>query len=85
MLVIDVSDPLSSGAEIPAYSSFCTIVMMNSNYRKVLKPVWQFLNQPLFNKQQPAVLNPRRFWHTYRIQHLEKCLSRTYRPEEYLR
>jgi hypothetical protein len=59
--------------------------MMNPNYHKVIKPVWRFLNQPLFDKQQPAILNPRRFWYAYRIQHLENCLNRTYRPEEYLR
>jgi hypothetical protein len=48
-------------------------------------PVWHFLNQPLFDAQYPAILNPRRFWHFYKIRHLEKCWSSAFRPEERFR
>jgi hypothetical protein len=48
-------------------------------------PLWQFLNQPLFDAQNPVVLHPQRFWHLYKVRHLESCWSRAYRPEEHFR
>lgn len=52
---------------------------------KVRFPLWKFLNQPVFNPQSPLVLNPRRFWQLYQLDHLERCWIRAYRPEERFR
>lgn len=48
-------------------------------------PLWQFLNQPLFDPRSPLILNPRRFWHRYQIEYLERCWFKNYRPEERFR
>ncbi|MBD2091479.1 hypothetical protein H6F67_16670 [Microcoleus sp. FACHB-1515] len=55
---------------------------MASNPNKNFFPLWQFLNQRILDAQAPVILNPRRFWHVYRINHLERCLSCAFRPEE---
>ncbi len=38
-------------------------------------PLWQFLNQPLFDDSHPLVLNPGKFARLYRLEHLSKCWS----------
>ena len=52
---------------------------------KLQFPLWQFLNQPIFNSKMPLVLNPGQFWQRYQITHLERCFGRAYRPEEHFR
>jgi hypothetical protein len=51
------------------------IIMSDNNYT-VKFPFWQFLNQEVFNAQAPVTLNPYRFWYTYRVNLLEKCLMK---------
>jgi hypothetical protein len=58
---------------------------MTPKRSKNLFPLWKFLNQPLFDAQQPAILNPHRFWYIYNVRHLERCWSRAFRPEEHFR
>lgn len=38
-------------------------------------PLWQYLNQPLWDKTRPAALNPFEYWHRYKIWHLNRCHS----------
>lgn len=57
---------------------------MAHKYKRVRFPLWQYLNQPIFDREQQAVLNPNRFWQLYRVRHLERCMDRVYRPEERL-
>ena len=38
-------------------------------------PVWQYLQQPLFEPNSPPVLNPRRYWQLYTVWHLGHCLA----------
>jgi hypothetical protein len=45
-------------------------------------PLWPYLNQPVFSRSRKPTLNPWRFWYTYRIQYLERCWLKEYRPEE---
>ncbi|MEO1144438.1 MAG: hypothetical protein AAFY26_02405 [Cyanobacteria bacterium J06638_22] len=47
--------------------------------------LWHYMNQPLFNRQSPAKLNPRRFCYTYRVKYLERCLSQNFLPEKRFR
>jgi hypothetical protein len=47
--------------------------------------IWQFLNQPVFDRQCPLILNPHRFWRFYQMRHLERCWFKTFRPEERFR
>jgi hypothetical protein len=46
------------------------------NYSKIQFPIWQYLNQPLFEKSSRTVLNPRRFWYVYQIERLERCFAK---------
>jgi hypothetical protein len=41
--------------------------------RRIASPLWQYLNQSLFDASQPAILHPGRFWSAYKIQQLEQC------------
>ena len=38
-------------------------------------PIWQYLRQPIFDKNHPIVLNPNRYWQCYILWHLEQCLK----------
>lgn len=44
-------------------------------------PLWQFLNQPLFNRKSKFILNPQRFWYMYTITLLERCWEKQYESE----
>jgi hypothetical protein len=46
---------------------------MNSEAQPVKFPLWQFLNQPLFDANNKAILNPSRFWYLHRVELLERC------------
>jgi hypothetical protein len=41
-------------------------------------PLWQYLNQPLFDTMRPTILNPRRYWQIYSLWYLERCLNNTF-------
>jgi hypothetical protein len=47
---------------------------MISNHTKIRFPLWKFLNQPVFNANFKTVLNPKQFWHSYKVELLERCL-----------
>ncbi len=36
--------------------------------------VWLYLNQSVFEPDNPTVWEPNRFWYLYKIQHLKNCL-----------
>ena len=36
--------------------------------------IWTYLNQPLCDPNKPMVWEMRRFWYSYKIQLLEKCV-----------
>ena len=38
-------------------------------------PLWQYLNQPLLDLDNPPVLNPHRYWQLYVVWHLEGCFN----------
>lgn len=38
-------------------------------------PLWQYLSQRLFDREQKLVINPRAFAQHYRVDFLEYCLS----------
>lgn len=38
--------------------------------------IWQYVNQPLFDRHNPMVWETNRFWYLYKIQLLEKCLTK---------
>ncbi|PSB35496.1 hypothetical protein C7B70_01270 [Chlorogloea sp. CCALA 695] len=46
-------------------------------------PLWQFLNQPVFNSQTKLILNPRQFEHLYKIDLLERCLTQECSSKKY--
>jgi hypothetical protein len=58
---------------------------LNDKHLKMRFPLWQFLQQPVFDPKTPLELNPTRFWQRYRLEHLERCWIRAYRPEERFR
>jgi hypothetical protein len=41
-------------------------------------PVWQFLNQPLFEAHYRPILNPQHFWRVYQIDFLERCFEKEF-------
>ncbi|AUT02923.1 MULTISPECIES: hypothetical protein [unclassified Nostoc] len=46
---------------------------MDDKHNKIKFPLWSYLNQPLFSRDQRLELNPRRFAHIWRIGLLERC------------
>jgi hypothetical protein len=55
--------------------------MLSALY-KLQFPVWQYLNQPLFQDARPLILSPQRFSYHYRIELLERCLVRSCESQE---
>lgn len=49
------------------------IFRIDTMISKIKFPLWQYLNQPLFDDKTELILNPCRFQHTYRVQLLESC------------
>ncbi len=41
--------------------------------RRIARPLWHYLNQPLFDPAQPLHLLPQRFWSAYQMRELERC------------
>ncbi|MBW4537681.1 MAG: hypothetical protein KME43_00900 [Myxacorys chilensis ATA2-1-KO14] len=57
-------------------------IPMLSGFYKTQFPVWQYLNQPLFHQAYPLILNPKRFWHHYRVELLERCLVTRWKSQK---
>ncbi|ACB53767.1 hypothetical protein cce_4419 [Crocosphaera subtropica ATCC 51142] len=38
--------------------------------------IWTYLNQPLFDPNQPMIWETKRFWYLYKIQLLENCFQK---------
>lgn len=53
-----------------------SLLSMASEDIQLKFPVWQFLNQPIFSSKTKLILNPSRFAYCYRIQLLERCLTK---------
>lgn len=51
---------------------------MISPYTSLRFPLWQFLNQPLFDANRRVIFNPHRFWYVYQVQILERCLAKDF-------
>ncbi|MEM1251181.1 MAG: hypothetical protein AAGI69_02020 [Cyanobacteria bacterium P01_H01_bin.21] len=41
-------------------------------------PLWQYLNQPLWDPVHSSILNPMDYWRRYRRHHLECCLHNAF-------
>ncbi len=54
---------------------------MTQKHTKIKFPLWQYLNQPLFNPDSKLIWNPYRFASIWRIQLLEKCWQKEYNTE----
>ncbi|MFG6102294.1 hypothetical protein D0962_17420 [Leptolyngbyaceae cyanobacterium CCMR0082] len=48
----------------------------------LLFALWDYLNQPLFERDVQFVWNPRKFTISYRSQLLERCWSKDYETEK---
>ncbi|ESA33584.1 hypothetical protein N836_21120 [Leptolyngbya sp. Heron Island J] len=41
-------------------------------------PLWQYLNQPLWDKACPAILNPHQYWLHYKTAYLDRCFHHVF-------
>lgn len=41
-------------------------------------PLWQYLNQPLWDREHPSVLDPRKYWQRYQRQYLNGCFHNAF-------
>jgi hypothetical protein len=41
-------------------------------------PIWQYLRQPVFDVNRQIEINPRRFWYSYTVEMLNRCLEIEY-------
>lgn len=41
-------------------------------------PLWQYLNQPLWDSDRPFVLNPVEYWKSYRRGYLDRCFENAF-------
>lgn len=44
-------------------------------------PLWQYLNQPLWDRDRPAKLNPHAYWRQYRRTYLKRCWQNAFLEE----
>lgn len=44
-------------------------------------PLWHYLNQPLWDKQNPTVLNPHKYWLHWQALHFDRCLHNDFLEE----
>lgn len=51
--------------------------------KQICHPVWQYLNQPVFERYQSQIWHPYRFWYSYKIKLLEKCLRKDINSESH--
>ncbi|MEL6489271.1 MAG: hypothetical protein AAFV85_00570 [Cyanobacteria bacterium J06634_6] len=47
-------------------------------------PLWQYLTQPIGEASRKPIINPRKFWHTQKLRHIERCWITSYVPEEHM-
>ncbi|MEM9907338.1 MAG: hypothetical protein AAF921_20175 [Cyanobacteria bacterium P01_D01_bin.44] len=38
-------------------------------------PLWQYLNQPLWDSARPPTLSPFKYWQWYKVQRLNRCFK----------
>ncbi|MEO1521092.1 MAG: hypothetical protein AAFU78_09970 [Cyanobacteria bacterium J06633_2] len=55
---------------------------MISRISKLKFPLWQYLKQPVFQADNPLILNPSRYWFMHRASHLERCWLIHFEPEK---
>ena len=41
-------------------------------------PLWQYLNQPLWDNYRPSILNPAEYWRHYQRLHLDRCFHNAF-------
>ncbi|MEM8808232.1 MAG: hypothetical protein AAGF01_19605 [Cyanobacteria bacterium P01_G01_bin.38] len=41
-------------------------------------PIWQYLNQPLWDQARPAMLDPFQYWQHYKVVYLGNCLENSF-------
>lgn len=41
-------------------------------------PLWQYLNQPLWDSDRPSIFNPVEYWRCYRRVYLNRCFHNTF-------
>ncbi|MEO1294279.1 MAG: hypothetical protein AAFW75_00465 [Cyanobacteria bacterium J06636_16] len=41
-------------------------------------PIWQYLNQPLWDRDHPSMFNPLEYWRCYRRHYLNCCLHNAF-------
>ena len=41
-------------------------------------PIWQYLNQPLWDSDLPFILNPTEYWRRYQQHYLKRCLKNAF-------
>lgn len=41
-------------------------------------PIWQYLNQPIWDSQRPLILDPARYWQYYKAVRLNNCLENAF-------
>ncbi|MEO0405711.1 MAG: hypothetical protein AAF289_00010 [Cyanobacteria bacterium P01_A01_bin.135] len=41
-------------------------------------PIWQYLDQPLWDRERPSTWNPVDYWRRYRRQYLNRCHSNAF-------
>ena len=41
-------------------------------------PIWQYLNQPLWDKAHPITLNPGQYWQHYKVFYLTSCFENAF-------
>jgi hypothetical protein len=53
---------------------------MICSFKEILNifPLWEFLNQPIFDSNHKLVLNPLRFWHNSKVKQLEQLWDDDY-------
>ncbi len=47
--------------------------------------IWQYLRQPIGQRDRPLVINPKKFWHIQKVHYIERCWVMSYLPEEHIR
>lgn len=75
-VILELVDQLSqvvgnSGVACPVVHKDFVFMMRHS----IRFPLWKFLKQPVFEPSYKTVLNPYRFWRSYKLELLERCLA----------
>ena len=45
-------------------------------------PLWQYLKQPIGERDRKPILNPKKFWRMKKVSYIERCWVTSYQPEE---